>query len=67
MLDKINVKSEETIDDKVRVTNQMSRRRGRVQVKKRAQVLLPQEVIGMVTILGGHHTMLLSGIHTDRH
>jgi hypothetical protein len=57
MLDKINVKSGETIDDKVRVTNQMSRRRGRVQVKKRAQVLLPQEVIGMVTILGSHHTM----------
>jgi hypothetical protein len=24
-------------------------------------------VIGMVTILGSHHTMLLSGIHTDRH
>jgi hypothetical protein len=57
MLDKINVKSGETIDDKVRVTNQMSRRRGRVRVKKRAQVLLPQEVIGMVTILGSHHTM----------
>ncbi len=51
------MKSGETIDDKVRVTNQMSRRRGRVQVKKRAQVLLPQEVIGMVTILGSHHTM----------
>jgi hypothetical protein len=57
MLDKINVKSGETIDDKVRVTNQMSRRRGRVQVKERAQVLLLQEVIGMVTILGSHHTM----------
>ncbi len=51
------MKSGETIDDKVRVTNQMSRRRGRVQVKERAQVLLLQEVIGMVTILGSHHTM----------